>query len=134
VPYPAPIARAAFSGDRSVRIVTIDITSCIIGGSSENLDVNFKNLSKPPRSMIVVLFASLPASFKQKEWSVSMIHQCRISSVTGLMHLCTILQTLDSREQQDFAITLFFCSLASSIQRRSTSIPPFSDMDLHISS
>ena len=39
-------------------------TSCIIEGSSENLEVSCNNLSKPPRWMITDLFASLAASLE----------------------------------------------------------------------
>lgn len=43
-------------------------------------------------------------------------------------------QTLDNKEQQDLAMALFPFSPLSSIHCNITSIPPFSDIDLQISS
>ena len=109
-------------------------TSWIIAGSSENLDVNFRNLSKPPRWMIMDLFASLAASLKEKMvFGLLKVECSRFTSRKG----CSVVpyyHTLDNKEQQDLATTLFFCSPASSMHWRSTSIPPFSDMERHISS
>ena len=55
-------------------------------------------------------------------------------SNTRMLHAVPHHHTFDNKEQQDLAITLFFCWPASSMHWSSTSIPPFSDIERHISS
>jgi hypothetical protein len=65
--------------------------------------------------MITDLFASLAASLKKKKkCDVWFIESSMFSSRKGCSAVAHY-HTLDNKEQQDLAITLFFCSPASSM-------------------
>ena len=58
----------------------------------------------------------------------------KIKGPSGISREAFTTYTFESNEQQTLATSVLPCSPLSSIHLRTTSIPPFSAMDLHISS